>query len=95
MESEAKKAQRTRIVICFPKLFRHIATVIPMIARKNKSEKHQIFTFSENRQDKMDAIANTLKAKETTNLVPSTMLKTHPDFTLYIDEDSAKGVLNF
>ncbi len=44
---------------------------------------------------KAEAIANTLKAKETTNLIPSTMLKTHPDFTLYVDEDSAKGILNF
>ncbi len=43
---------------------------------------------------KAEAIENTLKAKETTNLVPATLLKTHPDFILYIDNDSAKGILN-
>ena len=43
---------------------------------------------------KAEAIENTLKAKETTNLVPATLLKTHPDFILYIDEDSAKGILS-
>ena len=43
---------------------------------------------------KAEAIENTLKAKETTNLVPATMLKNHPNFILYIDNDSAKGILN-
>lgn len=42
---------------------------------------------------KAEAIENTIKAKEVTNLVPATLLKTHPDFILYIDEDSAKGIL--
>lgn len=37
---------------------------------------------------KAEAILNTLKT-ELTNTVPATMLKTHPDFTLYIDADSA------
>ncbi len=44
---------------------------------------------------KADAIKNTLKATEVTNLVPATLLKTHPDFLLYVDEDSASGILNF
>jgi len=43
---------------------------------------------------KAEAVENTLKAKDTTNLVPATLLKTHPDFILYIDEDSASGILN-
>ena len=37
---------------------------------------------------KAEAVLNTLKT-ELTNTVPATMLKTHPDFTLYIDADSA------
>lgn len=44
---------------------------------------------------KAEAIENTLKAKNTTNLIPATLLKTHPDFMLYVDEDSASGILNF
>ncbi len=42
---------------------------------------------------KAEAIENTIKAKEVTNLVPATLLKTHPDFVLYLDEDSAAGIL--
>ena len=42
---------------------------------------------------KAEAIENTIKAKEVTNLVPATLLKTHPDFILYVDEDSASGIL--
>ena len=42
---------------------------------------------------KADAVYKTLTAKETTNLIPATKLKEHPDFILYIDSDSAKGVL--
>jgi len=40
---------------------------------------------------KADAVLNTLKG-EVSNTVPATILKTHPDFTLYIDRDSAKGL---
>lgn len=43
---------------------------------------------------KAEAIENTLKAKEVTNLIPATLLKTHPDMILYLDEDSASGILN-
>lgn len=43
---------------------------------------------------KAEAVENTLKAKETTNMVPATLLKTHPDFILYLDQDSASGILN-
>ena len=42
---------------------------------------------------KADAVYKTLTAKETTNLIPATKLKEHPDFTLYIDMDSARRVL--
>ena len=42
---------------------------------------------------KAEAIKNTLKAEELTNLVPATLLKTHKDFILYLDEDSASGIL--
>ena len=41
---------------------------------------------------KAAAIEKTLKTQETTNLIPATKLKEHPDFILYIDKDSAKGV---
>ena len=44
---------------------------------------------------KAEAIENTLKAKEVTNMIPATLLKTHPDFILYVDEDSAAGIVNF
>ena len=43
---------------------------------------------------KADAVEKTVKTKEVTNLVPSTLLKTHPDFVLYLDEDSASGILS-
>jgi glucosamine-6-phosphate deaminase len=44
---------------------------------------------------KAEAIKNTLSAKETTNMVPATLLKEHPDFILYIDENSASEILNY
>lgn len=43
---------------------------------------------------KAEAVENTLKSKDTTNIIPATLLKTHPDFILYVDEDSASGILN-
>lgn len=43
---------------------------------------------------KAEAIENTLKSKKVTNMIPATLLKTHPDMILYIDEDSASGILN-
>ena len=42
---------------------------------------------------KAEAIKNTVKAQEVTNRIPATLLKTHPDFILYVDEDSAAGIL--
>ena len=42
---------------------------------------------------KAEAIEKTVKAKETTNVVPATILKEHPSFVLYVDEDSASGIL--
>lgn len=44
---------------------------------------------------KAEAVRRTLTASETTNLIPATILKEHPDFVLYLDGDSAKDVLNF
>ncbi|MCL2158598.1 MAG: glucosamine-6-phosphate deaminase [Oscillospiraceae bacterium] len=38
---------------------------------------------------KAKAICDTLKSEEVTNMVPATLLKTHPNWTLYIDADSA------
>ena len=38
---------------------------------------------------KAKAIFDTLTAKEITNMVPATILKTHPDWNLYIDNESA------
>ncbi len=42
---------------------------------------------------KADAIEKTLHSKEVTNMVPSTLLKTHPDFLLYADAESASKVI--
>ena len=42
---------------------------------------------------KAEAIRNTLKAEATTNMVPATLLKEHEDFILYLDENSASGIL--
>ena len=42
---------------------------------------------------KANAVLKTLSTKETTNRVPATKLKEHPDFTLYLDMDSAAEVL--
>lgn len=42
---------------------------------------------------KAEAIKNTVGASEVTNMIPATLLKTHPDFILYVDEDSASGIL--
>lgn len=43
---------------------------------------------------KAEAAANTVKAREVTNMIPAALLKTHPDFILYVDEDSAAGILS-
>lgn len=42
---------------------------------------------------KAEAIKNTIQAKAVTNMVPATLLKTHPDWILYVDENSASGIL--
>lgn len=44
---------------------------------------------------KADAVEGTLRAKEVTNLIPATLLKTHPDFILYLDRESAANILSF
>ena len=44
---------------------------------------------------KADAVQKTLFTKETTPLVPSTLLKEHPKFILYVDADSAKQVIDW
>ena len=41
---------------------------------------------------KAEAIRKTLSAREVTNEIPATLLKTHPDFILYIDENSASEI---
>ena len=38
---------------------------------------------------KAKAVRDTLKAAEITNMIPATVLRTHPDWTLYLDVDSA------
>lgn len=40
---------------------------------------------------KKQAIAQTLSASETTPFIPATLLKTHKDFNLFVDRDSASG----
>jgi len=42
---------------------------------------------------KAEAVKKTLHADTVTNLVPATLLKTHPDFILYLDMESAAGIL--
>ena len=42
---------------------------------------------------KKEAVEKTVKAQETTPMIPATLLKTHPDFILYLDQDSAAGIL--
>ena len=41
---------------------------------------------------KAEAVRKTLQAEKTTNLVPATLLREHPDFILYLDADSASGL---
>ena len=42
---------------------------------------------------KAPAVEKTLHTQETTPYVPATKLKEHPNFILYVDMDSAKGIL--
>ena len=42
---------------------------------------------------KASAVEKTIHTKETTNLVPATKLKEHPNFILYVDMDSAAEIL--
>lgn len=41
---------------------------------------------------KAEAVEKTLHTKETTNMIPATLLKEHEDFILYLDADSASGI---
>lgn len=41
---------------------------------------------------KAEAIGKTLRAPTVTNLIPATILREHPDWTLYLDRDSASMV---
>jgi len=41
---------------------------------------------------KAQAIYNTMTADSVTNMIPATILKTHPNWTLYIDNDSASMI---
>lgn len=43
---------------------------------------------------KAEAVEKTIRSGEITNLTPATLLKTHPDFILYLDQESASGILN-
>lgn len=42
---------------------------------------------------KADAVKKTVFTKETTNLIPATLLKEHEDFILYLDENSAAEII--
>lgn len=44
---------------------------------------------------KANAVEKTLKTNETTPNVPATLLKEHENFTLYVDAESAAGVIDF
>ena len=41
---------------------------------------------------KAKAVHDTLTAENITNVIPATVLKTHPDWTLYLDKDSASMI---
>jgi glucosamine-6-phosphate deaminase len=41
---------------------------------------------------KAKAVHDTLTTDEITNMVPATILRTHDDWTLYIDNDSASMI---
>ena len=41
---------------------------------------------------KAEAVKNTLE-RDVTNLVPATIMKTHPDFNLFLDSESAAGFM--
>lgn len=41
---------------------------------------------------KAEAVKNTLE-RDVTNLVPATIMKTHPDFSLFLDSESAAGFM--
>ena len=41
---------------------------------------------------KAQAVYNTLTAESVTNIIPATILKTHADWTLYLDNDSASMI---
>lgn len=43
---------------------------------------------------KAEAIKNTLSAGKVDPMVPATLLTTHPDWILYVDENSASDILN-
>ena len=38
---------------------------------------------------KAEAVRNTLKSEEVTNMVPATLLKTHKDWHLFLDKESS------
>ena len=42
--------------------------------------------------NKAEAVKNTLE-RDVTNLVPATIMKTHPDFNLFLDSESAAGFM--
>lgn len=42
---------------------------------------------------KAEAVYNTIKSPDVTNEIPATLLKTHPNFILYLDENSASEIL--
>ena len=44
---------------------------------------------------KAEAIKNTLTSKTVDPMVPATLLSTHADWILYVDENSASGIVNF
>ena len=45
-------------------------------------------------QRKAEAVKNTLESPEVTNLVPATKLREHPDWVLFLDENSASMLTN-
>ncbi len=42
---------------------------------------------------KSEAVCKTLASREVTNMVPATILKTHPDWYLFIEGESASRIV--
>ena len=69
-----------------------------LTVRVNKSESHQLISVLSVlvKTDTLHlTILRQILIQRKRILIPATLLKIHPDFILYVDEDSAAGIVNF